>query len=170
MTMPTSARGLSPVVDGYLAELDEHLKGLPDDERAEILSSVEDHIVDELAGQTPPSPSRVREVLDALGPVDSITTAIDKPPTTGKTFDGWWSRVIGVLLGLIGVFLALAFPPIGLVVGVVTIVAGIFLLRQGDRQFGWIVVSLGIAALIVAAVILLTLVSVRSGPIGAAIG
>lgn len=50
MTSRTRVRGISPAIDRYLAELDERTAGMDADERAEIISSIEDHIADELGG------------------------------------------------------------------------------------------------------------------------
>jgi hypothetical protein len=79
MTSRTNVRDISPAVGRYLAELDERTAHLDPDERAEIISSIEDHIADALGEIPEPSPSQVVAVLAELGPVSSIVEVVPPP-------------------------------------------------------------------------------------------
>ncbi|MCL2464125.1 MAG: YybS family protein [Micrococcales bacterium] len=157
MTAPTSARGITPAIDRYLAELDERSTYLPSDERAEIISSVEDHIVDELDGDTHPDPGRVRDILTGLGPVSEL---LPTPPAsaapTSVTRSGL--GIAGVLLGIAGLLVLVFFPPLGLALGIGALVIGLVLRHRPERKLGLAALWLGIAAVVSVGVLALVAV------------
>jgi len=71
-----------PVVDSYLRDLDQALKGR--EEQPEVLESIREHIEEALArsSDSESDADRVRQVLNELGPVERIVAAL---PTESGT-------------------------------------------------------------------------------------
>lgn len=159
MTRKTRVRGVSPAIDRYLAELDERTCGLPADEQKEIVSSIEDHIADELGGNDVPSASVIRAILSELGSVDSIVEATQVTPD-GANAHGAWFRYGCLLTAVVALILAWPYPPLGFLLGVAAIVLGLVLRRsEGGRRTGSAAVILGMIAVIVTCLWALTSIS-----------
>lgn len=166
-----TARGLSPVIDAYLDELDAATAHLPSDERHEIRTSIADHISDRLSTRPHITDEDAREVLRELGPVSAIVPAdaslphgIGSSTTAGTSESTRGSR--GLIAGVLGILALVLFPlvPIGILLGVVAVVLG-FLSRRGGERGAWPVVGivLGALAIVLPAVVLPGLISGTSG-------
>jgi Flp pilus assembly protein TadB len=164
MTSRTNVRDISPAVGRYLAELDERTAHLDPDERAEIISSIEDHIADALGEIPEPSPSQVVAVLAELGPVSSIVEVVPPPRADPDASDTWY-RSAGFGAGALALLFAWLYPPLGLVLGLTAIVLGVLLLRRrrADRRPGALIALLGALAVIVTCIWALTSVVTHTG-------
>lgn len=161
MTPTTRVRGISPTIDRYLSELEVRAAHLPADERDEIVSSVEDHIADELEGSAlPPSTSRVQEILAALGPVSAIIDAPAAAPAAEES-SGTRLRAIGVLGSVLALVFVVVYPPLGFLLGLGMVVIGLVLRRRaGDKKFGTAVALLGAVAVLATVIWAVTSLSV----------
>ena len=87
-----------PVTRQYIENFRNGLADLPDDERGELVSEIENHIAE--AGLRGESTS---EVLDRLGPADRLARAYRAELLiNGGSTRSWFSRVFGVSLLLVG--------------------------------------------------------------------
>lgn len=158
MTSRTTIRGLSPVIDRYMRELEGRMRHLPADERMEILSSVEDHLADDLAGIDHPSAADIRRALDAVGPVDSVVAHTPAPDVSSAP-GNVWERVLVVVIGVAALLFAIV-PLVGGLLGVVAVVWGLLLRRRDRDSKTWLGgVVLGGVAIIVQIALLLGLVA-----------
>jgi hypothetical protein len=146
-----------PLVESYLADLDRALTDVDPTERAEVLASIRDHLVQSL-GDGDHDPIAVTTVLEQLGPVERIAAEARggeaHPVAGGRT--GWLRVQGGVLLGAAVFSLVTLFflPLIDVPLAIAIIVVAIVCIRR--RRLGlrlyWAAAAIGVLTLIVAAI------------------
>ncbi|WP_062379242.1 DUF1700 domain-containing protein [Demequina pelophila] len=155
--LPNTAQPESHLVARYLADLDRALSDADPGERADILSSVREHLDDALPGDA--SADEVAQVLDALGPVEAIARAAT-PGHTG-TADAGWIAVASLGASTLGALLTLPLPFVALALAVLGGVSAVVALRrEGARRLiarvSLVIASLTIVALALAAITLVS--------------
>lgn len=141
-------RGLSPIIDAYLDELDAATAHLPADERYDIRSSIEEHIADRLAGHNV-TDDDARRVVRELGPVSSIvppTTESMRPefvPMTATAAQPMGHLGRNALICAVISLVTIPLVPIAIALGIAAIVMGVLGLRRRQQQ------SLAVVALVI---------------------
>lgn len=148
--MNPTVRGISPIIDGYLDELDAATQHLPADERYEIRSSIEEHIADATHGAARISDDDARRIVHNLGPVSSIVTPAPRPaaahtPAIQPAAPGMNSSRIAVVLATVTTATMFFFPFFAVIMGLLAIGFGIMGVRRREpnRREAWIAIICG---------------------------
>lgn len=137
-TTPTKPRPAA--AQAYLDELASSLKGVDRAEGDEVLTSIREHIDEQLAelGQQP-TPTDVNTILDGLGSVDKVLATLDYQPLgqpEGDALAGWpvWMPRMAVAVGWISLVFLLFNPFVAVPLAVLAVVTGFIGIRRYDTQ------------------------------------
>lgn len=137
-------------VGEYLSRLQRSMKDLPADRRDEIVSEIEDHIAEDLAGRPTATDADVRNVLERVGDPDEIAAeARERFGVRAGVRGTPWLEVIALMF--------LVIPFLGWIVGMVLVwVSDMWTRRE----------KVIATALVPGGVIASSLLTVASGPRG----
>jgi len=150
----------SPLIHGYLADLDKALRPLPPDDRVELRTDIIEHITAALGNDD--SPEHIAEVLTALG---SVTELIDYDGRNGDNFFGKSATgkptALLLAIGLLNAaWTAFFFPTFGIPISLILAAAAGWALKRNTPPRRLYLIQLIAALLIVlAAVSYLVLIS-----------
>ncbi len=141
------------IIQNYLNRLKRHLKGLPENEREEVLKEIHSHIYESyVSDPTESEVERIFNVLDRLGEPAEVASSrmSDAIVTMGKKKKLPLLILSGLLIGLIGVPLGFGGAAVlfGLLASVFVLILSFYILAFGLVFTGWIGIFVSIARLI----------------------